>query len=436
MNADFSFIFIQESLHLPSSKDIFDSSNRYLTFHASAIDETVHVTCRRGGLITYVNTKITSSTSVHSSSKSYLATITGSLVCINVYLPQRNLFKNGDYDNAVGDLIAIVEELGSSYAYLFLGDFNTSGPNKVLFRKLIDRLDLEDWSKEIRVTFSAGVKNNKLCATKLDHVLAKNIDLGTCISCITDSSLVTKGGHSAIVTTAYFPHLHSVGPDSNTDENQERPIYLDYSNVSPEQIRSLRREMAEIIEPYMNRQIHSSDNPISIINRVFTSIGSRATFILNQKRYSQRHKKVPGWTKYNMSDIQRRIRFVENEWREEGYIPDSGVADELKFLKNLRQNTLSEIRQDENRLVAEAMADDLSGPSTQDRSRCWKPVRQCIKGSTESISPIIENRRNQKDIVNFWLDFYKGKLDGLESPDLIDSEIFQSICDHNSIIIK
>ena len=124
MESDFSFIFIQESLHLPSSKDIFDPNNRYLTFHASAVDESVHVATRRGGLITYVNTKITSPTVVHASSKSFLATITGKLVCINVYLPQRNLFKNGEYNNAVGDIIAIVEELGSSYAYLIVGDFN------------------------------------------------------------------------------------------------------------------------------------------------------------------------------------------------------------------------------------------------------------------------------------------------------------------------
>ena len=88
MSLDYSFIFIQESHHLPSSKDIFDPQNRYLTFHASAMDESSHVVCRRGGIITYVNTKIASETVIHSTSKSYLATITGNLVCINVYLPQ------------------------------------------------------------------------------------------------------------------------------------------------------------------------------------------------------------------------------------------------------------------------------------------------------------------------------------------------------------
>ena len=352
MSLDYSFIFIQESHHLPSSKDIFDPQNRYLTFHASAIDESEHVTCRKGGIITYVNTKISAETIVHSSSKSYLITITGNLVCINVYLPQRNLFKNGEYSNAVGDIISIVEDLGSTYAYLIVGDFNSSGKSNLFhFGELKDRLDLLDWSKEISYTFSTGVRNDKLCSTKLDHVLAKNFEADSLIECKSDSSLVTKGGHSAIVTSARFPHLDFVEPDSDSP-TAERPIYLDFSSVSKEQICALRREVAEIIDPYMTKDIEPSDNPIDIIHRVFNKIGSHATIILNQKKFAQRYKQVPGWTKYNMSDIQRRIHAVESEWSE-GCVPDSALADELKYLKNLRQTTLSTIRNDKNRLIAE-----------------------------------------------------------------------------------
>ena len=182
-----------------------------------------------------------------------------------------------------------------------------------MFNRLKNHLDLSDWSKDIRVTFSTGVRNDKLCASKLDHVLAKNIESDAFIECTVDSSLVTKGGHYAIVGAAAFPQLVLVEPDPVNDP-PDRPIYLDYSKVSIEQERALRGEMEDIIKPYMDNIIQTRDNPIQIINRVFTTIGSRATFILNQKRYSQRNKKVPGWTKYGMAEIQRRIHLVEEEW--------------------------------------------------------------------------------------------------------------------------
>ena len=432
MQADFSFIFIQETHHLPSSKDIYDSTNRYLTFHASAVDENVHVTCRTGGIITYVNTKILAQTTIHSSSKSFLATITGNLVCINVYLPQRNLHGNGEYDNAVGDIIAIVEDLGASYGYLIVGDFNSSGPNELVFDRLKQHLALEDWSKEILVTFSTGVRNDKVCATKLDHVLAKNIETESLISCKVDTTLPTKGGHSALVATACFPHLDSVPQVPDQETAEERPIYLDFDKVTKEQLRSLRQETADIIQPYLDEPCKPSDNPIDIINRVFNTIGSRATFILDQKAFAHRFKKVPGWTKYGMTEIQRQINLVEDDWREKGCVPDSAELYELNNLRKLRQSTYRLIRRDEQRLTAEAMADDISGPSTRDKSRSWKPVRACIKGNTEAVSPIIEGRRDQKSIVDFWLGYYRAKLDGLESPNMRDSSAFKQVANTNS----
>ena len=430
MESNSSFIFLQETHHLPSSKDIYDGSNRYVTFHASAVDESVHVVRGVGGIVTYVNTNIVETTTIHSSTKSYLATITGNLVCINVYLPQRNLYQNGEYDNAVGDIISIVEELGSSYAYLIVGDFNSSGPNLIAFRRLRDHLDLEDWSRDIEYTFSANVKNG-VCSTKLDHVFALNFEVGSIVSCTSAHKFIKQGGHSVIETRAKFPHL-SIATSSTEDTNPDRPIYIDYEKTTPCQIEALHREVSEILKPYMDRTIKPSDNIIDIINRVFNQIGSRATFILNQKKFAHPFRHKPGWNKYGISAIQRRIKQVEFDWRVEGRLPASPLANELSNLRSYLQASLSLMNKNEQRSIAEAMTDNITAPTSRDRSRCWKPVRSCIKGNTTSISPIIENCRDQKSIVDFWEKYYMNKLDGLNEPDMNDSWDFMTVAANNS----
>ena len=169
------------------------------------MDENVANPVKRGGLITYVNNNITNETSLYTSNPQFLVTITGSLVCINIYLPQQNLFDNGVYSESISKIIGVLEQLGDSYAYILVGDFNSNGPNQVPFRQLIETMDLEDWSESISYTYSQNTRGG-LCATKLDHVLTKNFPENMLKTCNIDQTLITRGGHVIIRTEAMSPN--------------------------------------------------------------------------------------------------------------------------------------------------------------------------------------------------------------------------------------
>ena len=143
-NTDSTFIFLQETHHFESAKHIYDSTNKFKTFQVSGMDECTANPVKRGGIITYVNNKITNETTIHVATWQYLVTITGKIVCINVYLPQQNLFNNGVYSQSISEIIGVIEELGDSYAYILVGDFNSNGLNTGPFRHLIEILDLDD----------------------------------------------------------------------------------------------------------------------------------------------------------------------------------------------------------------------------------------------------------------------------------------------------
>ncbi len=66
--------------------------------------------------------------------------------------------------------------------------------------------------------------------------------------------------------------------------------------------------------------------------------------------------------------------------------------------------------------IAEAMCDDFTSKTKQDRAKCWKPVRSSIKGNTTAITPVLNDLTSKHDIVCFWKKFYMDKLKGLDEP--------------------
>lgn len=146
--SDVSFILLQETWHLPSTKIINDTSMNFTKFAVSAIDEEQEsrVTLK-GGLITYVNNRIQEQTKVIKSCTEYLVTQTGNLVLINCYLPQQGRFyTDGRYVTAVDEIIEVVDTLGPEMTYIIAGDFNSNGPNLPQYHRLKETLNLADLS--------------------------------------------------------------------------------------------------------------------------------------------------------------------------------------------------------------------------------------------------------------------------------------------------
>ena len=387
------------------------------------MDETVANPVKRGGIITYVNNKILNETFVHVATPQYLVSVTGKLVCVNVYLPQQGLFETGVYDQAINDIIGVIEELGNTYAYIVVGDFNSNGPNIEPFNRLVEIMELDNWSENIPYTYSQNTRGG-MCATKLDHVLTKNFPEHALDSCNIDQSLLTRGGHLVIKTIAKIPHLEidNLDEDNSADHEAHQPIYIDYDKITDGQVEFFRNEAATIISYY--RDLHKTSNPLSTILNVFNRLGSTAKVIFPQKpSIHDKMKPKPGWNKY-VREAHTRYINAKYDW-ETMLFPSQGYfADELLESKRQRDNCLKLMELNEKKSVAEALTDDLTATTKNDRSRCWKPVRNCVKGNACLKTPILDGLKKEQDIVDYWANFYKEKMHGTKHPKLNDSNEF------------
>ena len=84
---------------------------------------------------------------------------------------------------------------------------------------------------------------------------------------------------------------------------------------------------------------------------------------------------------------------------------------------------------DENtkKSIAETMCDNFVAETKQDRAKCWKPVRACIKGNTTNITPVLQNLTSKSDIVKYWRDHYKSKLKGRDRPNPEINALFEAM---------
>ena len=243
------------------------------------MDETVANPTRRSGLITYVSNKVRAETSIHCGNNSYLVTITGSVVIINLYLPQQNLFNTGLYEQTIAELFTIVENLGNAYAFILLGDFNSNGRNLSEFVKFLEKLKVSDWSKDVDYTYSQPTRGG-LCATKLDHILAKNTQEDSLIECAVANDLVTKGGHKAIVAKAKLLHLNADASNHHDNDSfSSRPIYIDFNKICEEDLNFFHKDADKLIEDFYKNQ-PKPFNPIVAIKVLFDEIGKLGEVIL------------------------------------------------------------------------------------------------------------------------------------------------------------
>lgn len=148
-----AFLNIQESHHLPSSKNIYDESGKYVTFHVSAVDEGIPNVKRTGGIITYIRSDISTNSYVFKKNSRYLITVTGKVVNINCYLPQPQLYQSGEYKSCLHDIREAIAALGESYAYIITGDVNCGTHNRRIFLNFVSELQLHDRTEHVPYTY-------------------------------------------------------------------------------------------------------------------------------------------------------------------------------------------------------------------------------------------------------------------------------------------
>ena len=153
------FVLLQETFHFDSDKGIYDDFQKFKTFQTSGMDENVVYKKWQGGLITYVNNRISSEVKLIAKAKRYLIITVGKLALINVYLPHQNYHDKDLYENCLAEITRHIEELDESHAFIIAGDFNASGRNLKEFRNFNRKFRLVDWSDNIPYTYAQNCKS-------------------------------------------------------------------------------------------------------------------------------------------------------------------------------------------------------------------------------------------------------------------------------------
>ena len=427
----FSFLFLQETHHFESSKDLFDRSNRYKTFHVSSMNEQESNHAHVGGLVTYVSNDIVTNTEVLASCKHYLITITGKLVCINVYLPHANHPDGIEaYDRALGEIACHIDSLGDGYAFIVAGDFNSNDRNIKSFSRFIEDLELDHWCSDVPYTFSQGTKGG-LCHTKLDHFLVKNFPVDTYPSCQVNTNLVVKGGHLPLQAVVHLPHLEVDTGIGESAVELGRPPRIDYEKINPEESAEFLSRSEALVQDTV-RKLKGSYNPLKVTNRVFSELGTLGLCIFPQLRFSFSKKNEPGWN-IHVKAAQDEYKAAEAEWSSEGGPMTGATADRLWEAKRHRQACIREMKSQTDKSIAMLMADQISGKTKYDRSKAWKPLRSVIRGNQSESSPVINDLRKKSEIVEFWLDSFQSKLEGsstrceIDHPELVRLDSIPSL---------
>ena len=366
--SDYEFIFLTKNIH--------NVNGKYLVFHQSGVDETKENPKRRGGLITYINAKVSSGTKpvVKSDSKHYLIVVVGSLVTINVYLPQQGLYERNlpipTYRLILDEILAKIESFGPKYAIFITGDFNNSGPNSPHFRAFCDILQPENWSSHIGFTFSAKGRGG-INTTKIDHVLTKNFVNNSLISCEKTNFFTTKSPHSPMETVTRIQHLSLQNLDSASQGNRVPKTFIDFKRATQEQKNWILDQATILIkEEFPQGANTKTDNPIRKIHRIFETIGTWALCHLPQKipaKYREYSK--PGWNIY-VKDAQRHYAESLRIWTEQGTPRTGFSADEVTRTKQIRDAAMDEMDRNEKRIIAEAMSQDFIAPTSTNRGLC------------------------------------------------------------------
>ena len=251
-------------------------------------------------------------TSTSSPVRGYIILITGSLVTINVYLPQQALYQSGEYEQRLDEIIAEIQLLGQGYAYLITGDFNSDGPNSIHFRKFIEEVDFKDLSSKIPFTLSQKWRGG-LCSTKIDHVLSLNFPESSKDDCTVNTEIIVKGGHLPIESKLRIPHL-KIDETSNDDGdgNVEYPVFIDFEKATEDQLKEFRDKAGRLIEA-CRPAIQEERNPIKAITRLYNRLGTLALCIFPQQTQSTHRPRKPGWNRY-VRQAQKEVELALLLW--------------------------------------------------------------------------------------------------------------------------
>lgn len=402
---DYAFVLIQETKHITGAPRLSDPTQNFRHFEVSGYDPNVDTTAK-GGIVTYINNAITAKTELVAKCHDYLATCTGLLLVINVYLPNRSLASSGRYSEAIDEIIALVVDKQQTHGVIIAGDFNTSenSTNLKHFNRLKEYLELSDWTEDIPYTFSQGTKGG-VCHTKLDHILTKNLSKDLLIKCETALDKA-KGGHIPLVATARIPHIE-IEEISHPTEGRAVPR-PDFNKVTSKMAEQFRYYAKETIKKYESQYTMGiNKNPLNLLYRTWTDLEKTAEWLFPQ-HWSKHRPTLPGYREY-VETAQTEYAEAYSEWVDSGKQKEGEEYDRKNECKRKRDQAFEQRKQHEDQVKADKIAGDFAKGGN---SQCWAPIRETIKGNNQKSSAIIEGLNKPEEIGKFWREHYKKKLKG------------------------
>jgi hypothetical protein len=380
------------------------------------------------GIITYVNNRIDSPTTIVKKCSEYLITRTGNLVVINCYLPQQGRFHTDHrYTDAIDEIIEVVDTIGNECSYILGGDFNSSGPNRPDFERLMETLDLYDVSKDIDYTFQCKRKD-KISSTKIDYFLSKFLLKENVIKCNKTEGYYHHGGHSILQLYAAIPELEITDDCEDRPDPPEAPTYINFSKINPRSNETLVFEVDALMamEELMSEN-SINRNPLKTAKSIMEKVGRIATAIFPQQQKTHAKPRVIGWTKY-VKNAQQVFSLKREYWEKAGRPETGEYAEALAEAATYKADCIEEMVRQEQETLAEILCAQFTGGSDRDRSNCWKPLKNVTKGNCSATSPILSGIKDPQNIADFWADFYTEKMKGKKDPTLEDSDAFEKMC--------
>lgn len=225
---------------------------------------------------------------------------------------------------------------------------------------------------------------------------------------------------------AELPEIE-IAIDEEFEAEEVRPIYIDFDKVTPSQQIFFDKEAIIATGAAMSK-FNTDSNPMRALTNLYNKLGRIATAIFPQCQVTHVRKRQPGWSFY-VKEAQNYYSLARESWEQAGKPETGELLEDVNFGFQWRSDCIKEMLEQQDAYIAKILCDLYTSGEKRDRSNCWKPVKEAMKGNTASTSPVVNKLKNPQDIANFWAGFFKEKMKGVDSPKLEDSAEFAKMCE-------
>ena len=361
------------------------------------------------------------------------------LAILTIYLPYQCIENEDDYQDCLGELGAVLEELCTS-SYIIVGDWNAdvSKANTSRFQKYMLQFCTDHdlfISTQLHLPSDSFtyVSESWGSVSWLDHAVTS----ADCHSSIHSASIlydVSQGDHIPFLVQIEEDCIPKVSHTSETNQDMRidwgslpDAACLEYHNVTEELLQSI-----EIPDSIYCRNVQCDIDQHA--DQVFAMYQECLSVLLTAGEQVSRKFSCPdgsfnrpGWNDY-VADLYQASRDQYLRWLQAGRPRDGPVA-ELHFEAKARfKYALRYIKRHENQLRREALARKVVETSSRN---FWKDVKKSL-GSRCPLPTEIEGASGEVEIAELWKSHFESLFNSIND---VPAEMSEDIEGHDDVSV-